>query len=213
MEFINAIYGAEENGSRIRRVNVNLAPLSVEDFRRLKERNIGTFQLFQETYHRPTYGRVHLAGPKKDLDWRASSFDRAMQAGIDDVGMGLLYGLYDWRFETLALMAHIAHLEERFGVGCHTISVPHRTGHRVGFGLPAAIHLERASLSPYCALPCRTRALSCPLGKNRLSGSGRWNSAFPRFRRAAVPIRVAIRNPASSRRHNFSLAITAPLRK
>ena len=95
---------------------MNLAPLSVEDFRRLKERNIGTFQLFQETYHRPTYGRVHLAGPKKDLDWRASSFDRAMQAGIDDVGMGLLYGLYDWRFETLALIAHIAHLEERFGV-------------------------------------------------------------------------------------------------
>lgn len=72
LEFIDAIYGAEENGSRIRRVNVNLAPLSVEDFRRLKERNIGTFQLFQETYHRPTYGRVHLAGPKKDLDWRAS---------------------------------------------------------------------------------------------------------------------------------------------
>ena len=93
LEFIDAIYGAEENGSRIRRVNVNLAPLSVEGFRRLKERNIGTFQLFQETYHRPTYGRVHLAGPKKDLDWRASSFDRAMQAGIDDVGMGLLYGL------------------------------------------------------------------------------------------------------------------------
>ena len=82
MEFINAIYGAEENGSRIRRVNVNLAPLSVEGFRRLKERNIGTFQLFQETYHRPTYGRVHLAGPKKNLDWRASSFDRAMQAGM-----------------------------------------------------------------------------------------------------------------------------------
>lgn len=95
---------------------MNLAPLSVEDFRRLKERNIGTFQLFQETYHRPTYGRVHLAGPKKDLDWRASSFDRAMQAGIDDVGRGLLYGLYGWRFETLELMAHIAHLEERFGV-------------------------------------------------------------------------------------------------
>ena len=93
LESIDAIYGAEENGSRIRRVNVNLAPLSVEGFRRLKERNIGTFQLFQETYHRPTYGRVHLAGPKKNLDCRASSFDRAMQAGIDDVGMGLLYGL------------------------------------------------------------------------------------------------------------------------
>lgn len=140
LESIDAIYGAEENGSRIRRVNVNLAPLSVEDFRRLKERNIGTFQLFQETYHRPTYGRVHLAGPKKDLDWRASSFDRAMQAGIDDVGMGLLYGLYDWRFETLALMAHIAHLEERFGVGCHTISVPR---------IEPAIGSDLASRPPY----------------------------------------------------------------
>ncbi|MDO5536829.1 MAG: [FeFe] hydrogenase H-cluster radical SAM maturase HydG [Desulfovibrionaceae bacterium] len=124
LDSIDAIYSANVNGSTIRRVNVNLAPLTVEDFRRLKEHHIGTFQLFQETYHRPTYAQVHLAGPKKDLDWRASSFDRAMLAGIDDVGMGLLYGLYDWRFETLALMSHIAHLEERFGVGCHTISVP-----------------------------------------------------------------------------------------
>ena len=106
LESIDAIYGAEENGSRIRRVNVNLAPLSVEDFRRLKERNIGTFQLFQETYHRPTYGRGHLAGPKKDLDWRAST----------TWAWGCSTGLYDWRFETLELMAHIAHLEERFGV-------------------------------------------------------------------------------------------------
>ncbi len=124
LDAIDAIYEAREGGGNIRRVNVNLAPLSVEDFRRLKERHIGTFQLFQETYHRPTYESVHLAGPKRDLDWRASSFDRAMLAGIDDVGMGLLYGLYDWRYETLALMMHIAHLEERFGVGCHTISVP-----------------------------------------------------------------------------------------
>lgn len=126
---------------------MNLAPLSVEDFRRLKERNIGTFQLFQETYHRPTYGRVHLAGPKKDLDWRAST----------TWAWGCSTGLYDWRFETLALMAHIAHLEERFGVGCRTISVPHRTGHRVGFGLPAAVHLERSRFSQACRhiAPCR----------------------------------------------------------
>ena len=124
LETIDTVYAARENGASIRRVNVNLAPLSVEDFRRLGERHIGTFQLFQETYHRPTYAEVHLAGPKRDFDWRASSFDRAMLAGIDDVGMGLLYGLYDWRFETLAMLSHIAHLEERFGVGCHTISVP-----------------------------------------------------------------------------------------
>ncbi|MBQ3059710.1 MAG: [Desulfovibrio sp.] len=124
LEAIDTIYAAREGGSNIRRINVNLAPLSVEDFTRLKGRNIGTFQLFQESYHRPTYAEVHRAGPKRDFDWRASSFDRAMLAGIDDVGMGLLYGLYDWRFETLALMQHIHHLEERFGVGCHTISVP-----------------------------------------------------------------------------------------
>lgn len=124
LDAIDAVYAAREDGDSIRRVNVNLAPLSVEDFRRLRERRIGTFQLFQETYHRPTYARVHLAGPKRDFDWRASVFDRAMLAGIDDVGMGLLYGLYDWRFETLALLRHIEHLEERFGVGCHTISVP-----------------------------------------------------------------------------------------
>ncbi len=125
LDSIDAIYEArDESGSNIRRINVNLAPLSTQDFCRLKERNIGTFQLFQETYHRPTYKKMHLSGPKSDLDWRASSFDRAMLAGIDDVGMGLLYGLYDWKYETLALMMHIAHLEKRFGVGCHTISVP-----------------------------------------------------------------------------------------
>ncbi len=124
LDAIDTVYAVQEGGSSIRRINVNLAPLTVEDFRELKEHQIGTFQLFQETYHRPTYAAMHLAGPKKDFDWRASSFDRAMLAGIDDVGMGLLYGLYDWRFETLALFSHIHHLEERFGVGCHTISVP-----------------------------------------------------------------------------------------
>ena len=134
LDAIDAIYAAREGDCGIRRVNVNLAPLTVEDFRRLKARNIGTFQLFQETYHRPTYAQVHLAGPKRDLDWRASSFDRAMLAGIDDVGMGLLYGLYDWRYETLALMLHIAHLEQRFGVGCHTISVP-RMEPAIGSGI------------------------------------------------------------------------------
>ena len=80
--------------------------------------------MFQETYHRPTYAQVHVRGAKANFDWRATALDRAMQAGIDDVGMGILFGLYDWRFEILALMQHIAHLEQRFGVGCHTISVP-----------------------------------------------------------------------------------------
>ncbi len=121
---IDAVYSVHEGTGEIRRLNVNVAPLSVEQFRNLKARNIGTYQLFQETYHRGTYAKVHLAGPKKDFDWRATAMDRAMAAGIDDVGIGPLFGLYDWRFEVLATLRHAQHLEEAFGVGCHTISVP-----------------------------------------------------------------------------------------
>jgi 2-iminoacetate synthase len=121
---INTIYDTRVGPGEIRRVNVNLAPQSVERFKLLKDAGIGTFQLFQETYHRPTYASVHLKGKKRDYDWRATAFDRAMEAGIDDVGMGLLFGLYDWRFEVLSLMQHIRHLEETFGVGPHTISFP-----------------------------------------------------------------------------------------
>lgn len=121
---IDAVYAVREGNGAIRRLNVNVAPLTVAQFTALKARNIGTYQLFQETYHRPTYGAVHLAGPKKDFDWRLSAMDRAMEAGIDDVGLGPLLGLHDWRFEILATLRHARHLEERFGVGCHTISVP-----------------------------------------------------------------------------------------
>jgi 2-iminoacetate synthase len=105
-------------------VNVNLAPLTVEAFKQLKDAKIGTYQLFQETYHRETYARVHTVGLKRDYDWRVTVFDRAMQAGIDDVGIGVLLGLYDWKFELLAMLQHIRHLEAAFGVGPHTISVP-----------------------------------------------------------------------------------------
>ncbi len=121
---IETVYSVKHGNGEIRRVNVNLAPLTVEDFRRVKAMGIGTYQLFQETYHRPTYAKVHLAGRKSDYDWRVSALDRAMEAGIDDVGMGVLFGLHDWRFEMMALMQHVAHLEKKFGVGCHTISVP-----------------------------------------------------------------------------------------
>jgi len=124
LEAIAAIYSVEKAGNAIRRVNANLAPLSTADFKRLKDAGIGTYQLFQETYQRDVYAAVHTKGRKADIDWRLSAFDRAMEAGIDDVGMGVLFGLGDWRFEMLALMSHIAHLEERFGVGCHTVSVP-----------------------------------------------------------------------------------------
>jgi 2-iminoacetate synthase len=124
LKSIETIYATRSGLGEIRRVNVNVAPLSIEDFRRLKEAKIGTYQLFQETYHRATYAAVHLGGPKKDYDWRTTAFDRAMQAGIDDVGVGVLFGLYNWKFEVLAMHQHIRHLEATFGVGPHTISVP-----------------------------------------------------------------------------------------
>jgi 2-iminoacetate synthase len=131
---IETVYQTRSGRGEIRRVNVNVAPLSVEDFKRLKAARIGTYQLFQETYHRSTYAALHLSGPKRDYDWRVTTFDRAMEAGIDDVGVGVLFGLCDWKFEMLALQQHIEHLEATFGVGPHTISVP-RVEPAVGSGL------------------------------------------------------------------------------
>ncbi len=124
LKAIETVYSVKHDKGEIRRVNVNVAPLTLDEFRVLKGAGIGTYQLFQETYHRATYSSVHLAGKKKDYDWRVSAMDRALEAGIDDVGIGVLFGLFDWRFEVLALMQHIRHLEARFGVGPHTISVP-----------------------------------------------------------------------------------------
>lgn len=124
LKSIATCYAVKEGPGEIRRINVNVAPLTLEQFQALKETGIGTYQLFQETYHRETYAKMHVGGPKSDYDWRCTALDRAMQAGIDDVGVGVLFGLYDWRFEVMALMQHIAHLEQYFGVGCHTISVP-----------------------------------------------------------------------------------------
>jgi 2-iminoacetate synthase len=121
---VETIYATRSGNGEIRRVNVNVAPLSVEDFRNLKATGIGTYQCFQETYHRDTYARVHTSGRKRDFDWRATVMDRAMQAGIDDVGIGPLLGIYDWRYELLAMLQQIRHLEERFNCGPHTISVP-----------------------------------------------------------------------------------------
>lgn len=124
LDSIKTIYSVKSEHGEIRRVNVNIAPLSTKEFRQLKEAGIGTYQIFQETYHRETYGKVHLGGKKRDYNWRAWSLHRAMEAGIDDVGIGVLFGLFDYRFEILAMMQHIFELEEKFGVGPHTISVP-----------------------------------------------------------------------------------------
>ena len=123
LETVYATKG-DKPGAEIRRINVNLAPETVENFKRLKEADIGTFQLFQETYDRKVYSQMHTHGKKSDYDWRVTALDRAMEAGIDDLGMGVLFGLSDWRFEVLSLMQHIEHLEDKYGVGCHTISMP-----------------------------------------------------------------------------------------
>jgi 2-iminoacetate synthase len=121
---IDTVYSVKRGQGEIRRVNVNVAPLEEQEFRRLKEHDIGTYQIFQETYHRQAYSRVHLRGRKRDFDWRLGAMDRAFEAGIDDLGIGVLFGLADWRYELLAMHQHIKHLENRYGVGPHTISVP-----------------------------------------------------------------------------------------
>ncbi len=119
------VYSIKEGRGEIRRVNINAAPMEVDEYRKLHETGIGTFQIFQETYHRQTYAAVHPAGDKKsDFQWRLYGLDRAMEGGIDDVGIGALFGLYDWKFEVMGLLFHAIHLEEKYGVGPHTISVP-----------------------------------------------------------------------------------------
>ncbi len=123
IEYVSRAMDLIYKNTGIRRINVNIAPLSVEDFQVLKAAGIGTYQLFQETYHPATYRYLH-SGRKQDYEWRITAFDRAMAAGIDDVGMGILFGLYDYKFELLALLQHAAYLEDNFGVGPHTISVP-----------------------------------------------------------------------------------------
>jgi len=130
-ETIRTVYGhackAPKTGAPagIRRVNVNAAPLPVEDLRVLHDVGIGTFQVFQETYHRPTYEKLHPAwSVKGNYDWRTTCFHRCMEAGVDDVGLGALFGLYDWQYEVLALVMHARDLERWFGIGPHTISFP-----------------------------------------------------------------------------------------
>ena len=123
IDVIRAIYETKSGTGSIRRVNVNIAATTVENYRRLKEAGIGTYVLFQDTYHRETYARMH-SGPKADYDWHATAMGRAFAGGIDDVGLGVLFGLFDWRFETVALLMHARHLDSRYGVGPHTISFP-----------------------------------------------------------------------------------------
>jgi len=121
---VQTVYDTKYKKGEIRRVNINAAPLDIEGFRTVKSVGIGTYQIFQETYHEETYKKLHPSGPKSSFLWRLDGLDRAMKAGIDDLGIGALMGLYDWKFEVMGLLYHTIHLEQTFGVGPHTISFP-----------------------------------------------------------------------------------------
>jgi 2-iminoacetate synthase len=142
IDSIASVYDTKVGNGEIRRVNVNVAPLGSDQFKLLKEAKIGTYQLFQETYHLETYHQVHTGGKKKDYNYRVSALHRAIEAGIDDVGIGVLFGLADFRFELLALIQHIRELETVFGFGPHTISVPRlepATGSNIASHPPFAV--------------------------------------------------------------------------
>lgn len=124
LESIKTIYSIKHKNGAIRRVNVNIAATTVENYRKLKEAGIGTYILFQETYHKESYEKLHPTGPKHDYAYHTEAMDRAMEGGIDDVGCGVLFGLEKYRYEFAGLLMHAEHLEARFGVGPHTISVP-----------------------------------------------------------------------------------------
>ncbi len=120
---IEKIYSVRTPKGNIRRLNVNIAATTVRNYRRLKAAHIGTYQLFQETYHRKTYASLHH-GPKADYERQITAHERAFSAGLDDFGLGVLFGLYDWRFEVLGLVSHAQYMDKKYGVGPHTISVP-----------------------------------------------------------------------------------------
>ena len=124
LESIKTIYSIKHKNGAIRRVNVNIAATTEENYRKLKEAGIGTYILFQETYHKESYERLHPTGPKHNYCYHTEAMDRAMTAGIDDVGIGVLFGLELYKYEFAGLLMHAEHLESRFGVGPHTISVP-----------------------------------------------------------------------------------------
>ena len=124
LESIKTIYSIHHKNGAIRRVNVNIAATTVENYRKLRDAGIGTYILFQETYHKDSYLKLHPAGPKHDYAYHTEAHDRAMEGGIDDVGLGVLFGLELYKYEFVGLLMHAEHLEATFGVGPHTISVP-----------------------------------------------------------------------------------------
>ena len=124
VEYLEKIIKDIYRNTEIRILHINTAPMSAGEFRRLKSSGVGVYQCFQETYHFPTYRSMHPSGPKADYDWRLGVMDRAIEAGFEDVGMGVLLGLYDWRWDSAALIAHSNRLIKKYGFGPHTLSVP-----------------------------------------------------------------------------------------
>jgi 2-iminoacetate synthase len=169
-EYLEKIIDGIYRNTDIRILHINVAPMEVEEFRRLKAAGIGVYQCFQETYHFPTYKLMHPSGPKADYDWRLGVMDRAIEGGFKDVGMGVLLGLYDWRWDVWALIAHSHRLIKKYGFGPHTISVPRlqpaegsklvRTTHRVSDSdFKKIVAIYRLAL-PYVGIVISTREQS-----------------------------------------------------
>ncbi|MDR2141966.1 MAG: [FeFe] hydrogenase H-cluster radical SAM maturase HydG [Deltaproteobacteria bacterium] len=189
LEAIQTVYSIKHKNGAIRRVNVNIAATTVEDYRRLREAGIGTYILFQETYHPESYARLHPTGPKHDYDWHTTAMDRAMEGGIDDVGLGVLFGLEGYRYELAALLMHGEHLEATHGVGPHTISVPRlreaddinpeEFGHGISDDIFAKIVAIARVAVPYTGLivstreSAQSRARVLDLGVSQISGGSR----------------------------------------
>jgi 2-iminoacetate synthase len=189
LDSIATVYGVKSGRGEVRRVNVNVAATTEENYKKLKDAGIGTYILFQETYDRAAYERLHPTGPKADYAYHTEAMDRAMRAGIDDVGIGALFGLSDPFFDFAALLLHAKHLEDVFGVGPHTVSVPrirsadgvdlNEFPHAVSDGLFQKIVAVLRLAVPYTGLIVSTResessrAAVLKLGVSQISGGSR----------------------------------------
>lgn len=189
LECIKTIYSIKHKNGAIRRVNINIAATTVENYRKLKEAEIGTYTLFQETYNKEQYERLHPSGPKSDYVYHTEAMDRAMQGGIDDVGLGVLFGLNLYKYDFVGLLMHAEHLEAAFGVGPHTISVPRLRdaddvdSSKFKNGITDDLFLKITALIrivvPYTGIiissreSADTRAKLLPIGISQMSGGSR----------------------------------------
>ncbi len=189
LECIKTIYSIKHKNGAIRRVNINIAATTVENYRKLKEAEIGTYTLFQETYNKDQYERLHPTGPKSDYVYHTEAMDRAMQGGIDDVGLGVLFGLNLYKYDFVGLLMHAEHLEAAFGVGPHTISVPRLRdaddvdSSKFKNGISDELFLKITALIrivvPYTGIiistreSAETRAKLLPIGISQMSGGSR----------------------------------------